>query len=221
MKKALSFLVSSLAILFISCDREIEEGPIDLGYEFQPLEVGLFWVYEVDQTIYYGENDSEQSEFFYRDKIRDFYINAEGEQVFIVNRSKSGDLDTWENALEYTLIARSKSLVRSMDNQALVTLVFPPKNGSVWDGQIYSAADPDEFEVQMGANANTLQVIQEQSDDQVTYRDQRFETYERGIGMIEKYDEVLTYCSRNDCLGEQLIDSGYKIQLTLSDYGKD
>ncbi|WBL41166.1 hypothetical protein PBT90_10400 [Algoriphagus halophytocola] len=221
MNKTLPLLITCLLILFGSCDREIEEGPIDLGYDFQPLEVGLFWIYEVDQTIYFGENDAEQSQFFYRDQIRSFYLNAAGEQVFVVGRSKSEDLNAWENVLQYTLIPRSKSLVRSVNNEALVTLVFPPKDGQVWDGEIYSADQPDDFQMEMDLNANTLRVIQEESDDEVTYRDHRFETYERGIGMVEKYDEVLTYCSRNDCLGQQLIDSGFKIQLTLSDYGKN
>ena len=44
------------------------------------------------------------------------------------------------------------------------------------------------------------------------------ESYEKGIGMVELYYEVLTYCSRNDCLGEQLIDSGSKIHMKLLNY---
>ncbi|WP_425638365.1 hypothetical protein ACPUEN_03095 [Algoriphagus yeomjeoni] len=219
MKRKLPLVLLLILTLFTSCDRELEDSQADLGYEFQPLEVGLFWVYEVDQTIYFGENDSEQELFFYKDRIRSFYTNAEGELVFIVNRTKSSDEITWTKVLEYTLIQRDFSLVRTIENQPLVALVFPPKDGKVWNGNIYRDEVADDFE--LINSGNSIRVNQEDSDDEVTYRDIRFEIYDLGIGLVEKYDEVLTYCSRNDCLGDKLIDSGFKVQMKLTDYGKD
>lgn len=219
MIRPVSLLILSLLALCTSCIREIEEEQIDLGYDFQPLEVGLFWIYAVDQTTYFGENDSERELFFYKDLIRSFYINAEGEQVFIVNRSRSFDQSSWNKVLDYTLILRNQSLVRTIENQSIVTLVFPPKDGLVWNGNAYRNEVDDDFE--LIHTGSSIRVNQEDSDDEVTYRDVRFEIYELGIGMLEKYDEVLTYCSRNECLGDKLIDSGAKIQMKLTDYGKD
>ncbi|MFT4859889.1 MAG: hypothetical protein ACI8SN_001824, partial [Algoriphagus sp.] len=69
--------------------------------------------------------------------------------------------------------------------------------------------------------SNVIRVLQEESDDLITFRDNRYEIYGKGIGLLEKYDEVLTYCSRNDCLGNQLINSGRKIKMELIDYGKN
>lgn len=219
MNKQLNLLVIIVFALFSSCEREIEEGQVDYGYDFQPLGVGLFWTYEVDQTIYYGENDSEQEQFFYRDSITGFYPNEEGEQVFIVERSRSSDKLSWENEVEYTLIQRGQSLIRTFENQPIVALVFPPKNGVVWNGNAYRNAAQDDFEL---VNSNTsIRVNQEDSDDLVTYRDIRYEVYDRDVGLVEKYEEVLTYCSRNDCLGDMLIDSGSKTLMKLTDYGKD
>jgi len=219
MNKLLSILVLVVLTFFTACDREIEEGQVDQGYEFQPLEIGLFWVYEVDQTTYFGENDSEQMQFYYKDRIRSFYINEEGEVVYIVQRSKSSTNTEWSNILEYTLIQRDRGLVRTIENQPLVTLVFPPKNGSVWNGNVYRNEAEDEFE--LISSGNSIRVNQEESDDLVTYRDIRYEVYEKGVGLAEKYDEVLTYCSRNDCLGDMLIDSGFKVHMKLIENGKD
>ncbi len=219
MNKLLSILVLVVLIFFTACDREIEEGQMDQGYDFQPLEIGLFWVYEVDQTTYFGENDSEQMQFFYKDRIRSFYTNEEGEAVYIVQRSKSSTNTAWSNVLEYTLIQRDRGLVRTIENQPLVTLVFPPKNGSVWNGNIYRNEAEDEFE--LISSGNSIRVNQEESDDLVTYRDIRYEVYEKGVGLAEKYDEVLTYCSRNDCLGDMLIDSGFKVHMKLIENGKN
>lgn len=219
-------MIKRLPILFFfalaflsSCEREIEEAQEDFGYDFQPLAVGLFWIYAIDQTTYFGENDSEEEQFFLKDRIRSFYINEEGEQVFIVQRQKSSDELLWDTVLDYTLIQRENSLIRTIDNQALVTLVFPPKNGTSWDGNVYRNDVEDDFE--LINSGNSIRVNQEDSDDKVTYRDIRYEVYDKDIGLVEKYDEVLTYCSRNDCLGDMLIDSGSKIQMKLTDYGKD
>lgn len=219
MNKRLPIFILTVLTLFGSCDREIEEGQVDLGYDFQPLEIGLFWIYEVDQTTYFGENDLEQELFFYKDRIRDFYTNAEGEQVFVVQRSKSADKLDWDTVLEYTLIQRDFVLLRTIENQAVIPLVFPPKNGVVWNGNAYRNDMEDEFE--LISSGISVRINQEDSDDEVTYRDIRYEIYDKNVGLVEKYHEVLTYCSRNDCLGEMLIDSGLKVQMKLIDHGKD
>lgn len=219
MNRQLPLIIVILLALFTSCDRKIEEAQVELGYDFQPLEVGLFWLYEVDQTTYFGENDSEQEHFFYRDRIIRYYTNEEGEQVFVVLRSKSQDRIDWSIELPYTLIHRDLSLVRTIENQAIVTLVFPPTDGTVWNSNVYRNEVEDDFE--LISSRKTLRVNQENSDDLVTYRDIRYEIYEEGVGMVEKYEEVLAYCSRNDCLGDMLIDSGFKIHMKLAGYGKD
>lgn len=219
MNRRLPSIILIVFALFTSCAKEIEEGQVDLGYDFQPLEIGLFWIYSVDQTTYFGENDSVQELFFYKDRIRSFYTNAEDEQAFIMQRSKSSDETNWVTEIEYTLIQRDLSLVRTIQNQSLVTLVFPPKDGVVWNGNVYRNDVEDDFE--LINSGNSIRINQEDSDDKVTYRDIRYEIYDKNVGLVEKYDEVLTYCSRNDCLGDMLIDSGSKVQMKLTDNGKD
>lgn len=229
MRKHLGFISFVALIFFSSCEREVEESIIDIGYDFQPLGVGNFWIYEVDQTIYFGENDSEQKFFFYRDHIRTLYLNEAKEQVFIVERFKSSDKQTWVLEKEYTFILRDLTLIKTVDNQPLVSFVFPPKIGRVWNGNIYRNEIRDDFEIdtEQSGPANGIdfeigyRVLQEDSDDKITFRDIRYEYYAKGIGMTEYFSEVLTYCSRNDCLGDEIIDSGYKIQMNLIEYGND
>lgn len=218
-------LLFVLTALF-SCKQEIEPVQIDNGKDFQPLVLGNFWIYEVDETIYYGENDAESSKFFYRDRLRSSYLNAEREIVFIVERAKSTDRNTWNKVLEYTLQIKNNALIRTVDNQAVVALNFPPELGKKWDGNAFRALDEDEFEIDSVATETVegkvqiqlAKVNQEKLDDKVTQRDNRYEIFERGIGLIEKYDEVLTYCSRNNCLGLQLINGGYRVKMKLVDY---
>lgn len=217
-----------ILLIFASCETEVEEVPTDFGFDYQPLEIGLFWIYEVDQTTYFGENDSEEEEFFYRDLVRTFYLNGAGEQVFVINRTKSTDRSNWTTQIEYTLLRRDFRLLRTIENQTVVNLVFPPELGKIWDGNIYRDKNEDEFEIDsIGSNMmggassdNVVRVNQEDSDDEITFRDIRYEVFEKGVGMIEKYDEVITYCSRNECLGDKLIDSGSEVYMKLVAYGK-
>lgn len=227
MRKSLPFYTLLLSVLFLSCEEQVESPTLELEQDYQPLEVGNFWIYEVEETIFFGENDSESSEFFYRDRIRTTFLNAENETTFIVERAKSPNRTNWLVEFEYTIQYRDQILLRTINNTPLAVLVFPPKTGTTWNGRVYQAEGTDEFEIdQVGPAAipgfegvQTVQVNQENLDDKITIRDIRYEVFGKGVGLLEKFDEVVTYCSRNDCLGQELIDSGSKTHLKLVEYG--
>ena len=220
MRKIYLFFFISLGCLIFSCEEEIEPASFDPQLEFQPLEIGRFWIYEADQTIHFGENDSEDFSFFVRDRIRSTYANAEGNLVYIVERSRSEDQSAWVKELDYTLQIKDLSLLRTVNNQPVVALSFPPEAGKIWNGLAYKAEGMDEFEIE-SVNSEQARVKQEALDDEVTIRDIRYEVFQKEVGLIEKYSEVVTYCSRNDCLGQQLINGGEKIHLKLIEYGKN
>src|SRR5690606_1705846 len=97
-----------------------------------------------------------------------------------------------------------------------IPFVFPPRDGKQWDGNAYNSLSEDEFQMAYHQDysdgnvsyASAVKVAQHEEDDLITVRDNRFEVFVKHIGMVESYYEVLTYCSRTDCLGEQLIDGG-------------
>lgn len=223
MKKLVPIVFLVVLGLFFSCERKLDENPIELELDFQPLEVGNYWVYGVEETIYFGENDSENDAYFLQDIIQSTYINEANEVVFIIQRSKSYDQLEWDPLEQYTLLRRGKTLIRTIQNQPVIALVFPPTDGTTWDSNNYLNAPEDIFELKtIVANSSNkrIQINQEDADDLVTYRDYRYEVFEKGIGLVEDYEEVLTYCSRNDCLGDQLIDGGSKLHLTITENGK-
>lgn len=229
MKLRFSQLLVIFSVFFSACNEEIEPSDFNLEQDYQPLAVGNFWIYQVEQTIFYGENDSETSHYYYKDLVRSSYLNAENEVTYVVARSKSTDQTAWALELEYTMIYRDRLLLRTIDNTPLAALVFPPREGKVWNGRSYQVEGDDEFEIDLIGNSELpgfenfkiVRVAQENLDDQITIRDIRYEVFGKGVGLMEKYDETLTYCSRNDCLGDQLIDGGSKTHLTLVEYGGD
>ena len=216
-----------LLIIMFSCG-ETENPRLDFGLDYQPLEVGLFWEYEVNQKIVFGENDSEESVFFLRDRVDYSYINAEGEFVYVLVREKSEDRTSWEPIRNYAMQHVRNTLIRNFENKRTVNLVFPPEVGKTWDSEVLNSQNADTFTIDfMGTISvgeqsfpRSLKVLHEEEDDEITFRDNRYEVFSKGIGLVEQYYEVFTYCSRNDCLGQMLIDSGRMTHLKILAYGK-
>ena len=220
------YFLSLIAFLF-SC-AETETPQTDFGLDYQPLKVGLFWEYEVNETIVFGESDEESSTFFLKDRIIYNYFNVENELVFVLAREKSTNGTDWEIIGNYLMQYRNLTLLRTFENKKTVNLVFPPELEKTWDAQIFNAGDPDEYEISFLGNidvgsqsfSQSLKVLQEEEDDEITFRDNRYEVFAKGIGLVEQYYEVFTYCSRNDCLGQKIVDSGRLTHLKIKAYGK-
>jgi len=220
------YFLSLIAFLF-SCT-ETEKPKADFGLDYQPLEIGLFWEYEVTETIVFGESDEESSAFFLKDRVDYTYFNVENELVYVVVREKSTDRANWSAVGSYTMQYRNLALVRTFENKKTVNLVFPPELDKTWDAQIFNSGDPDEYEISFLGKidvgdqsfSKSLKVLQEEEDDEITFRDNRYEVFAKGIGLVEQYYEVFTYCSRNDCLGQMLVDSGRLTHLKIIAYGR-
>ncbi len=214
-------------ILIVSC-REIENPRLDFGKDYQPLEVGLYWIYEVEEMIVFGENDSQTEQYFIRDIVDYSFINSQNEEVFVIRRERSENRINWLPLPGYSLHFRGNALLRNFENQKTVNLVLPARVGTKWDAMVYNSSPRDDFEIEFMGNVTiglqlfqrSLIVRQEEDDDKVTFRDNRYEIYTRGVGMVEQYYEVFTYCSRNDCLGQMIKDSGRKTHMKISMYGK-
>lgn len=221
--------VSLLALmLLLICSCEIErEPPGAVSIDFLPLNMGRFWVYEVEETQYFGENDFEESRFYYRDEITGQYNNEEGDQVYVVTRQKSMDQQQWQNEVAYTLRQSRNQLVRMLDNEQVIPLVFPVVASREWEANVFNSQNPEIFSMeQVGGHEmgdrffpSAVLVRQSELDDFITIRDNRYEVFAEGIGMVESYYEVFSYCSRNDCLGEQIIQNGRFKHLKLLTHG--
>ncbi|WP_291784913.1 hypothetical protein [Cecembia sp.] len=227
MRYQLLFSIFLFICLFVSC-REVENPRTDFGRDYQPLEEGLYWIYDVEETIVFGENDSISETYFIRDFIEYSFVNVQEEEVFVLRRERSLDGSNWEQFSGYSLQFRGNALIRNFENKKTVNLVLPVQEGKTWDAMVYSNLPADMFQIAFTGNftigeqlfQRSVKVLQEEDDDEITFRDNRYEIFSLGVGMIEHYYEVFTYCSRNDCLGQMIKDSGRKTHLKLSSYGR-
>ncbi|WP_162339570.1 hypothetical protein [Cyclobacterium salsum] len=217
-----------LGIFAMGCEVLREEPPI-ITSTYYPLAIGNFWEYQVDNTRYFGEEDFETTKFFYRDEIVDQYLNADNDLVYRVRRQYSEDRNRWSDEKSYTLTFSNSRIIRHDDNLQEIVLSYPLAADTEWNGNAYNSLPTTYFFIERMGDylvennyfPETVTVRQSEEDDQITLRDIRYEVYGKEVGLIESYYEVFKYCSRNECLGEQIIQEGRFTHLKLISYGKD
>lgn len=217
-----------LGIFVMGCE-VLREEPSIIASTYYPLAAGNFWEYHVDNTRYFGEEDFETTEFFYRDEIVDQYLNADNDLVYRVRRRYSEDRNSWRDEKSYTLTFSNSRIIRHDNNQQDIVLIYPVASDNEWDGNAYNSLPATFFFIERMGDylvgntyyPETITVRQSEEDDLITLRDIRYEVYGRDVGLIESYYEVFSYCSRNECLGEQIIQEGRFTHLKLINYGKD
>ncbi len=220
--RVIGVLLGFFLLTLFSCEEE-RELPEEVSSSYLPLNLGQYWTYDVVERVYFGENDFEDLEYYYRDKISRQYVNEVDELVQVVTRERSMNLREWENDLAYTLNFSRNRIIRTMNNKPVIPLVYPVQVFQQWDAngmnsnaiELFTIEEIGGYVVGNRTFGFAALIRQAEEDDLITRRDNRFEVYAEGIGMIESYYEVFTYCSRSDCLGEQIIQSGRFKQMKL------
>ncbi|SHM85764.1 hypothetical protein SAMN04488057_104101 [Cyclobacterium lianum] len=217
-----------LFLIFIFGCETYREDPETIGSPFYPFAMGNFWEYSVEETVYFGEGDAENRSFYYRDEMVDQYLNADNELVYKIQRKSSPDRINWFNERIFTVSLSRNRIIRQDDNLQEIILVYPADTGREWDGNALNNKLMQTFVVEREGDyilgnlnfAETITVRQREEDDLITIRDNRYEVFAKNIGLVEKYYEVFRYCSRNDCLGEQIIQEGRFTHLKLIGHGQ-
>jgi hypothetical protein len=227
MDKNLSFYLLGLSIIFNACISYEEIEQVD-ARDYQPLHVGNFWYYQVNEEFTVRPNEQIKNAYLIKDIIGYSYKDAENNEVFVLERFKVYSDTTEELQSTYSLKVKNNHLIQNFNNTWTVLLKVPPIVGVTWDAMIYAAVPKDLYQIKsLGAYKlgdrkfeETVFVEQQNEDDKITVVDKRYLIFARGVGLVEQYAQVQKYCSRNDCLGKHVIESGSITHLKLIRYGK-
>jgi hypothetical protein len=213
----------------LGCDDGEVEAKQDRGYDYFPLHVGRFQVYDVTEINYAAFEDPDTSMYQLRSEVVDSFPVTGGEYTYVIHRfSRETDSDEWEFLDTWSGRFGGEEAVISEGNVPYLKLAFPLAKGLIWNGNKYNGSDDDEYEltdidVPNSVNGNSFEqsavVEQEDYDDMVTKTDQRVEVYARGVGLIRKVTTILNYCTDPICLDEQIIESGIYYKQEISEYG--
>lgn len=205
-------LVLTLVLAGCSKTKTVE---IDPKTDYFPLETGHTVVYDVDSVIYSPLYNTGKDTFYWeiRETITDSYEDLAGRTIYRFERSqrKPGEVSFRSQLIGIRLIDGTRA-EQMEDNLRFVPLVFPPAEGTTWDGNSYlTITDSMAFyedwsytvlEEGVPANINGLDfsettTVQEvEQEDLLTYRNSTA-TYGRGAGLVERVRFNLWFVGSN------------------------
>lgn len=224
MKKVFLLLFLLIIVISISsCKKDIEE-PLDIGYDYFPVSIGKWAIYEVDSTYY---NDFTDSVYHYNYKIKEliestFLDNQNRETQRLERYKKISDTTDWYISNVWALNLTATTAEKVEEDYRFVKLIFPVKKSSTWDGNAYNILDEQEYkytDVHKSYNVNgitydsTITVIQKIVSNPIQ-EDYQIEVFAKHIGMIYK-----KYISLKKSNAGTVIDSGNDYTYSIISYG--
>lgn len=225
----LQVVLTALLLLSLgACNSTIDPGAVEPGYTYYPLTPGAWRSYAALSIAFLPDGSSDTSRFLLREETgTPDTIGAE--LIYPLYRySRPDSLSDWVLDSVWTQRLTPTQAIQTENNEPLVKLVFPVAEGKEWDAHAFSFRESETVRMeQIGEPllssglefAATLRVIQSELNDPITGQNLRSEVYAQNVGLVEKDVRILDYCTDPDCLGQQEIESGRVLVLSIIAHG--
>lgn len=170
--------------------------PLEMGYDYQPLEAGLWVIYDVDSVVYDNFTGLKHEYFYQVKELVESLEQQTGEyKDFRLHRFRRlKPTDPWQTSNIWQIRQTASRLERMEENRVIVKLVFPVRLNALWNGNAYNTLQPqtyrytrvhEPYQVNGHVFDSTLTVLQNQLLTLIS-EDFQLEVYARDIGMIYK-----------------------------------
>ena len=221
------FAFTVLILSLWSCSDEIEELNIDFGYEYFPLEVGNYRIYQVDSIIYdpLGRGvviDSTSSQV--REMVTNTLLDNTGASIYRLERHvRKTEADPWLLEKVFVQSTDERRAFQIEDNLRVIKLPFPLQAGAEWNAHVFFDSSEiivpvagesiniykdwswEVLGVNESVNLNNLSfdqvaTIQLSDSENLIELRRATEQYAKGIGLVYREMDILdTQC--NACCG--------------------
>lgn len=227
-----------LGFMLSSCQSAEPVIP-DMGFDYFPMKVRSFQVYEVEETSILN-NIQSSVKYEIKHTITDSSLNQHGIVTYRISRERrNNSAEDWQPFETWTVENKTNRIIQNENNIPFVKLVFPPALNLKWNGNEYNnlpengnlfntsgsnkyviTATDYNVTLENGFQAfNTISVAQNQYSDEFIGKDERTEIYAKDIGMIFKQVIQLEYCTNPDCYGQQFVNRGVIYSQSLKSHG--
>lgn len=221
------------AMLFHACSSSKQEPDLlKLGYQYYPLEVGNYRIYDVETINFSLLEGGDTNRYQLKEVIHDYYYQGKEDTTFYLYRYSRAHIgEDWSLDSIWTVRKDSRRIIVVENNVPLLKLIFPAYVGLTWDGNsmnaeeeaIYSISKMGDPLEKAGARfEKTLHVVEKNNMDTVINERYKEAVYAANIGLVYEEQRYINYCATTvECLGEGIIESGIKYELLLREYGKE
>ena len=188
-------------MFFFSCKKDEVIKPLDIGYNYFPVDTG-FWVeYKVDSIVwndFYPDDDPRHIDTF-SFKIKEYnesnFIDNEGRLALRIERyKKSSDTTNWFLKDVWFANKSSDAAEKVEENERFIKLVFPVKEGAIWHGNAFNTWDVWDYEYQNvdtytqinGISFDSSLTVLQADEFNLIARVYSVEKYVRNIGLVYK-----------------------------------
>jgi hypothetical protein len=220
----LKMLIISSLLTILSCEKQEE---IITGFEYFPVEKGLFWEYDVAEEIYTVSAPVRKSNFQIRERVGESFEVA-NQSVFKLERYRRNDeKSTWKLDSVWTIQLNQTQAIRSENNVSFTKMIFPINEGEKWNSSNINSSQSaiyqykNTFQKFDNKYFPTVRVV-ERNDSTAINLNRKYEVYAKQIGLVYKEFTTLEYCQKTpSCIGKGEVDFGTKRVFRLKNYGKE
>ncbi len=229
----LKFLI--IPLVFLGCQSEETERDLsDLGLNYYPVDTGFYRVYDVNAIQYNFNVPPDTIKYQLKEVFSEEFENLEGGNSYKLERFKRENVQgDWKIDSVWTVRKNSYNVIVTEGNNPYIKLSFPLEEEKTWDGNALFA-DTSSFnnfdEYQMidvyepykifdSTEVRSVTVVQEETTDNLLFRNIRKEIFADGIGLLHKEYTLLNFCADADCIGQDIIETGLDYKQELIEYG--
>ena len=228
-----------LLCLLYSCTTAEKKQAVSANYF--PLRVGKVWIYSVEEVTTLRTNCTDNgvtsSTYEWQVKVTDSVLNADmGFTYSIQNSKRLKPTDEWTSFSTWTAQVSSNKIIVNESNTNYVKLLIPVTNELLWNGNLYNnrqelnGLNVDDYKATKVGEPytnpsglrfdNTVQVIQNEEQSNILYRDSRLEVYASQIGLVYKESYLLNYFANSQlpCYGQKKTQQGIIYKQSLKEY---
>ncbi|MEM6734825.1 MAG: hypothetical protein AAGC64_03890 [Bacteroidota bacterium] len=227
MRLVCGFLVFVASIS--SCNETREAQPETLGYDFYPLEIGQYSIYEVEE-IKYKITGFDTSIYQLRETIFDSIRSVDRTTYLIRREIRSDELVEWTSDALWSVAATQSYVAVSENSVPYIKLIFPVISGREWNGNSLNVSSERMYYYETVSTSvvdsihasDHIKVVIEDIQENITGVDLRSEIYAKGIGLIEKDYLTQEKCTASNC-GDDLgkVIAGRSLKQSLIEKGRE
>jgi hypothetical protein len=214
----------ALLLLPVACKKNRHEDPVDFKYEYAPVQVGHYCIYDVtsiehDDAV--GKHDT--THYLLKEKIESTFVDAEGRPSLRLERSKKTGTGPWVITDIWYSTRTTTQYEKVEEDERFVRLAFPVSTDTKWNGNVYNQeGEWDYIYKDVGVTrtisglhfAETAQVLQ-RDEYNFVQRQLCTEVYARNIGLVQKYFKDISITGFDTTLALK----GEELYMTITGYG--